>query len=477
LVAEVEMVEAEAVQQAPTGAAAANGPRVRRPSDLYRFGAAAIALTASQSPIAIYLPAYYGGYVGLAIGQVGIAILIVRLFDICFDPLMGVLLDRTNTRFGQARPWLILGIALLTCASPWLYLAPKGVGLTYLVSGLLVVYAGFSICNVAFAAWTARLVSDFNERNRLWGWVQVFGYFGAFLLFATPLLFSKNNAINDGADIHIMGWLLTLGIPLIALLALVGIPEPAPKSGGENAQRVKFSDYLQLLRLRNVRTIVIADAVLTIATGTTSALFLLFWQYARGYSRPQATILVLTYMVSGFIGTPLWVRIARKTGKKAALMAALACYGVIIPGVALAPGGHMEIVVPGQFLLGLTFASGTFLLRSMAADTSDEIRYRLNKDRTGQLFGLFGSTAKVGTAVGLFYALGLLQLFGFDAKLGHANTHVAVLALDLLYLVAPGLLMLVGALVLIPYRLTRSDHDKMLAELASRDQAEAGSAA
>jgi Na+/melibiose symporter-like transporter len=451
---------------------------LRRQSDLYRFGSAAVAIAAVASPVTIYLPKYYGAYVGMPVGMVALAFLIVRLFDISFDPLFGMLIDRTRTRFGQARPWLIAGVVLLTISAPWLFLAPKGVGLWRLVAGLLVMYAGFSMANLSQAAWSARLISDYTERSRIWGWIQIFGYIGTFLLFAAPLAFAgtQRGDIKNGEDVRMMGAILTVALPVMVLFALVGIPEPPVPAPTNRDERVKLSDYLALLRLRNVRQIVMTDIVLTLASGTTAILFLFFWSFARGYKSKESTIFVLTYMLSGFIGTPLWIWIAKRVGKRAALIASVLCYALLIPGMAVLPRNEMNLVVAGQFLLGLSYASGIFLLRSMAADTADEIRLHLGKDRTGQLFGLFGSTAKLGTAISAGYTLLLLQAAGFDAKLGVNNTPHAIFALELLYLAAPGVLMVVAAWLLTGYKLNRHEHDRILAELAVRD-AEAATAA
>ena len=469
----VAALERDAAEPIEAEASAQPSAFLRHRSDLYRFGSAAVAIGAVQSPIALYLPNYYGAYVGMPIGQIALAFLIVRLFDISFDPLTGVLLDRTRTRFGQARPWLIVGTILVTLASPWLFLAPKGAGMLHLILGLLVIYAGVSMANLAQAAWSARLITDYTERSRLWGWIQVSGSIGIFLLFAAPLVFAgsgdaRHGDIKTGDDVRMMGSILTVAVPIIVAFALFRIPEPPVPVSAKHDERVRFADYVQLLRIPNVRRIVITDAVLTFASGITAVLFFFFWSYARGYKAKETTMVILAYMVAVFIGTPFWVRIARKTGKKAALIASLLCYPVIIPAVALFPRNHMDLVVPGQFLLGLSYGSALFLLRSMAADTADEIRLKLGKDCTGQLFALFGSTAKLGTAISAGCTLLLLQVAGFDAKLGTANTPGAIFAVEVLYVAGPGLFAVAGALLLAGYKLNRSEHERILLELSTR---------
>jgi len=120
---------------------------------ILNFSAANFPLGALAVAVAVYLPPYFAGHVGMSLAAVGAAWPIVRLLDIGIDPALGLFMDRTRSAFGRYRLWLVIGIPIL-CASIWaLFLAKPGVGEFYLVGWLLILYLGISIVSLGHAAW------------------------------------------------------------------------------------------------------------------------------------------------------------------------------------------------------------------------------------------------------------------------------------------------------------------------------------
>lgn len=443
---------------------------ITRPSRLIRFVLPNLPLAALGLPLGVYLPEYFGAYVGLSLATVGMAFFLVRTLDIGFDPLMGVILDRTKTRWGQCRPWLIAGAALIMMGVPFLFWASPGSTAVRLVAGLLILYAGTSIVSLAHSAWATRLASDYHERSKVWAWIQVVGSAGAFMIIGLPMVGGIFGGFEKGQDVQLMGLLIMILMPLALILAMWRIPEPpVPAAHAGRDSRVRVRDYLILLARPPIARIIIADAVVAVAQGTTSVLFLFFWQSAREYSPAQVSLLITCYMLGGFLGVPVWVRVAKLVGKHRALMIALLAYVFIIPAAGLLPAGNIHLVAPLQLLLGLSFAAGSFLLRSMASDSGDEVRLHTGVDRLGQIYALLASTQKLGSAISVGATYWILERAGFNAALGSRNDGGSIRVLEILYIGLPGILMFLGMLVFWGYRLDKLEHDKILAALAVED--------
>ena len=95
----------------------------RSSRSLAAFAAPCLPLAALGLPLVVYLPEFYVSELGLSLGVVGAAFLIVRLIDIVFDPLIGGIMDRTRTKWGRFRPWLMAGSPLVMIGAFALFMA------------------------------------------------------------------------------------------------------------------------------------------------------------------------------------------------------------------------------------------------------------------------------------------------------------------------------------------------------------------
>lgn len=121
------------------------------------FAAISLPLSALGLSVGVQLPPYFASQLGVSLAVVGGAFGIVRLLDIWLDPIIGLGMDRTRTRFGRYRVWMVAGAPLLIAAVYMLYNAPKGATQVYLIIWLLAMYLGQSIMGLSHSAWAAVL--------------------------------------------------------------------------------------------------------------------------------------------------------------------------------------------------------------------------------------------------------------------------------------------------------------------------------
>ena len=284
-------------------------------SVLALFAAPCLGLAGIGLPLTVYLPTFYSAELGLGLGAVGMAFMTVRLIDIGLDPLLGVLMDRTRTRFGRFRPWLAAGTPLLMLASGLLFFARPGVTTGYLIAGLALAYGGWSICVLAQTAWGSLLSPLYDERSRVYGWWQAFNLTGLLAILLLPV---AANAIDPGpaTGIRAMGGYLIVLLPLSAAMAVLFVKEPAPDAG---APMASMADWPKIMRSSAVRRILIADVLIGLAFGVEASLFLFFFTRAKGFSSGFSNIALLLYFIGALAGGPIWTWLAVRVSKHMAL--------------------------------------------------------------------------------------------------------------------------------------------------------------
>jgi Na+/melibiose symporter-like transporter len=432
---------------------------------LAMFALPCLGLAGIGLPLTVYLPSFYSSELGLDLSAVGVAFMVVRLLDIGLDPALGMLMDRTRTRFGRFKPWLAAGVPVLMAACALLFFAKPGVTSSYLVLGLALAYGGWSMCVLGQTSWGALLSPHYNERSRIYGWWQLFniiGLLGLLLLVNGAAALSSDPAIR----VHVMGIYILITLPIGTALALWAVPEP---KAAADAARATLADWLRLFRSAAVRRLLTADLLLGLAYGMDGALFLFFFTKAKGFTLEFADFGLLLYFLGGLIGGPIWTAVSRKTNKHTALAFAsvASIAGLIV--LYVIPNGSIMWGVIASLISGLPYAAANQISRAMMADAADEERLLRGADRTGMLYAILTGTYKIGAALAVGVTFVGLDAVGFVASSDH-NSPTAILGLHTFFLGVPGLLFVLAALLLIRYPLTRQRHDEIRQALEQQSQ-------
>ena len=436
------------------------------------FSSTALPIAAIGLVMAVYLPRFFAGQLGLSLAAVGVAFTIVRLIDLAIDPLLGMAMDRTRTRFGRYRPWLLAGGPIVMVAAYMLFMAHPGITEAYLIEWLLVLYLGVSILTLAQAAWGASLATDYHDRSRVYGVIQAVGVIGAVLILLLPLALGKR---GEGANgVHAMGWFCILLIPVTLALCTLFTPERvAPDTSKE---RVTLRDYWDLVRRPEMARLIFADLFMALGPGTTAALYLFFFHDARGYSHQQTGLLLVFFIGAGLVGAMFWGWLAQKIGKHRALIVSAVAYAVSQSALMIIPPATMALAIPGMFSVGFVSSAFVLIVRAMVADVADEVRLETGKERVGLLYALVTTTQKVGTAITVGISFTVLDLVGYNAAEGATNTPEAIRGLELCYVFAPIILVFFGGAAFIGWKLDAKRHAEVRRQLDERDAlaAEAG---
>ena len=201
------------------------------------FAALAIPLAGAGLPLAVYLPPYYAQDLGLGLGLVGLVFMLSRVWDAVTDPLVGVLSDRTRSRFGRRKPWIAAGSPLFAIATAAIF-APHLFGVKpdalWLSVWLVVFYIGWTMIQIPVSAWAGQLAAQYHERSRVQTYFQVATAAGLLLVLILPAVLDQLGAkAGRPADAELKvavmgGFILVTFVPAILGALLLVREPPAP---------------------------------------------------------------------------------------------------------------------------------------------------------------------------------------------------------------------------------------------------------
>lgn len=393
------------------------------------YGLPGLPLAILLLPLFITVPTFYADDLGLGFATVGLILLFARAWDVVTDPLIGILSDRTYTRFGRRRPWLLAGAPVMVIGAWALFRPPADVGALYLAGATITLYLGGTMVMLPYTAWAAELSSDHHERSRIAGAREAALVIGTLCAMAVPALFGIDRSlIMNGTAIALL--VLT---PLTIAIALFALPDPAtPRAPRPTPERAGLA---RLWSNQPFRQLISAYFVNGIAYGLPATLFLLYAEHILG--RPEwSWVLLITYFASAIVALPAWLAISRRLGKRRTWITAMAMAAFGFWPAAILGDGDLFWFVLVCVWTGIPLGAELVMPPSMQADVVDLDAAETGTRRTGTLFGLWGVATKIPLALGVGIAFPILGLAGFSGD-SATNTPQSLLVLAGLYGLVP----------------------------------------
>lgn len=354
---------------------------------LLAYGAPSLAGAAMLVPILIHMPKFYADVVMVPLGYLAIAIAVGRALDALSDPFFGYLSDRTRSRFGRRRPYMVLGAPLCAAAFYALFTPPEGMSPTaagWWFGATFILYTVFhTFYALPHYALGPELTLDYHERSRLFGVREGFSILGTIGAAVAP-------GILIGVGLSERQAFSTIGVTIAVLLVLLfGILVAFVRERPEFAEREPnpfVPGIRRALRNRPFRILLATYVVANVAGAIPGTLVPFFNAYVI---RPDdearwLSIFLAVYFGSGFLCLPLWLALARRVGKRPAW---LASFVVGITGGAamffLGRGDEIPLLVMLSWA-GSAFGASLFLGPAMQADVIDYDELHTGRRREAQ---------------------------------------------------------------------------------------------
>jgi GPH family glycoside/pentoside/hexuronide:cation symporter len=420
-------------------------------------------------PAMVFIPRFYSSDMGVSLALVGTIIFAVRILDVFTDPLMGYLSDRTTTRFGRRRPWVVLATPIMMLSIWRLYMPPEHVDGWYMFGWMVVLSLGTTMMLIPYYAWGAELSTDYHERSRITGWRAALGALGQLTAQVVPAIALFFFAIGGtGAVLELVGTTMLIIFPIAVLLTVIFTPEPAQRV----TSSIPILPGLKLMLkngpfLRLIAAFMIGSIGLNIST----PLYIFFVADVLGAENESIYMLSIFYLSSIF-SIPIWVRLSSSLGKHKAYIAAYFTIALTHPFYLLLGEGDFWWMLPMTLVTG--FAAGGFsqtLPNSMKADVIDLDNLQSGENRAALFFSAWSFAQKATASIGGAIAMFGLALWGFDPAPEAMNGESPMFGLRFLFSTFPSLFFLSGAIIIWKYPITEERHAQIRAKLAARDGA------
>lgn len=414
---------------------------------------------------ATYLLYFYTDVFGVSAAVAASVLLVARVVDAVTDPLMGMIAERTQTRWGRLRPYIFFGaiplgvLGVLTFSTPELSSEGKiwWAYTTYILFGIL-----YTVVGIPYSALTSSLTSNHHERTLLSTIRMAFAFGGGYLVSVgmLPLVGMFENA-QRGFQMVMVGF--SVAATLLLWFTFASTEERVRPPA---AQQLSVSDSFAAV-FRNPPLLVVmvlfTGGMLSFTIRQTVTVY--FLKYNVGREDLVSLFFGITMPVM-FVGLLMVPKLAARFGKAG---------GIVVGAVVTIAGCIGLYFTPYDSISGIFFFSCVMALGgtpiavlgwAMIPDTVEYAQWKLGLRADGAIYAFSSFFQKLAKAVGGAGVAAALAAAGYVANV--EQTDASLEAIHLLITAAPGAIMLLMIGVASLYRLDEATHSKMVAEIDAR---------
>ena len=421
--------------------------------------------------VGFWILIFYTDTFEISAAAAGSIMLIARFWDMLSDPIMGVIADRTNTRWGKFRPyilWMALPysiLAVLTFSTPDLGSSGKVIyaGVTYLL--LMTV---FTAINLPYSSLGAVMTSNSHERAGLNSYRFVFAFAGQ--LFVTGTALSLALYLGSGDKVKGYQYTLILFAIISFVLFLITFKTTKERVHPPKEQRQNLGADLRNLFSNKPWVILFFVGIVSFVMFSMQNLAIAY--YFKYYMSDEKGVQLFNVIgtIALIAGIPLSKPLSKKFGKRNVYIASSLLSGLFFISLYIPNHQNITTIYVLNILAKFTYAPAVPLLWTMLADTADYSEWKNGRRATGLTFSAATFAQKAGWGIGGALAGWLLALYEFVPNVEQTGT--AITGIKLLISVFPGILYMLCAILLFYYSIDHKTCLIMEKELEDRRQNE-----
>lgn len=442
-------------------------PLSRRTKLLYGVGDTGFSLTSTI--VGAYLAIFLTDVVGLSARVAAAAIFVGRSWDYVNDPLIGYISDRTRTRWGRRRPFLLFGFLPFALAFAMLWWRPPFVDQialgAYYALAYILYEAAATFVYMPYFALTPELTSDYDERTSLTSYRMFFSILASLIAFTLPLAFVGGFSPDNAPRVWAMGLIFGIGGALPLLLTFAGTRER------QEYMEQKPPGIIESLRaaVKNRPFVFSVGLYLLtwVAVKLLESTLLYFVKYVVRREERSDLIMGVIFVVAIF-ALPLWAWVSRHMNKRWAYVAGIAFWAVVqLVMITLNPSTGLALILFLCTLAGVGVAAAHVIPWSIIPDAIEWDELQTGERHEGMFYSLITLAQKVATSLALPLALLLLDFMGYVPNAAQQPAR-AVLGIRLLAGPIPAALLCGGILFALLYPLDRERYAEVRRTLEAR---------
>ena len=433
------------------------------------YGAGDLGFSLTSTIVGAYFLFFLMDVVHLKPALAGIAILIGKTWDYVNDPLIGHISDRTRSRWGRRRPFLLFGAIPFALAFVMMWYIPpftsNGALVAYYTLAYVVFDAAATFVYMPYFALTPELTEDYDERTSLTSYRMFFSIFGSLLAFTIPLMIVGTFTLENASRVVLMAVFFGVMSALPLWLVFFNTKEresyiskekpkmlPALKAAFKNRPFV-FGAIIYLL------TWICMDII--------QAVILFFVKYVLRLEGQSDLVMALIF-VTGIIALPLWEYASRRMEKRKAFAVGVAFMAaVLMVLITLGAGAPFWMVVVLCVLAGVGVSAAHVLPWAILPDAIEWDEYTTGERHEGVFYSLITLMQKVASSIAIPLTAVLLDVTNYVPNAAEQPAS-ALLGIRLLMGPIPALLLTIAIIFALKYPLDREGYTKVVAELEAR---------
>lgn len=435
------------------------------------YGIGDFGFSMNNSIISAYFTIYMMDVIGLSPALVAIILFVGRSWDYINDPIIGHLSDRTRTRWGRRRPFLLFGAIPFGLSFILLWLSPdfSETGLViYYSLGYIVYEALATTVYMPYFSLTPELTDDYDERTQLTSFRMFFNILGSLTAYIFPMLVIGSMVPENTKRVLLMGVIAGAIAATPLLLVFLGTRE---KKEYMIDKRPKLIPSLKAA-LKN-RPFVFAAGIylltwMTIVVLETNLLIYIKYIIQR---EGQSTLIMASIFVTAILALPIWNWAAKHWNKRLAYIIGVAFWAVVMMVLILVtPETPFWVIIFLCIMAGIGVSAAQVLPWSIIPDAIEWDEWKTFERHEGMFYSLITLLGKVANSIAVPLSLMVLELTGYQSG-GGVQPDSALLGIRLVIGPLPALLLIGGIVFALFYPLSREQHHKIVEELRLRREA------
>jgi GPH family glycoside/pentoside/hexuronide:cation symporter len=359
---------------------------------------------------------YMTDTLGISAWLAGLAIFVPKLWDVVTDPWMGSISDRSHTRWGRRRPWLLLGGLTLPPLFALMFMTPDFAEpmLRFAwVTGFYVLCAtAFTIFAVPYISMPAEMTDDYHETTTLMAWRMALLTLGVLVSGALAPVLVEQIGGGGRAGYATMSTIIAVVLAAAMIGTFFGTRRAPQRERTANAPPF-WSTFRQALRVKPFAVLTSGYFLQHAGVGAVLAVVPYFASYVLQGDDLTVTILFVCLVGPAFAAMPLWVVVSKRIGKLRGYIVAMLLFGGFGASLWFASPGNIVLVYVQVAMMGIGWAGTELFPFSMLPDVIASDREASGQRREGVFTGLWMAVDKGALAVGALCTSLVLDGSGF----------------------------------------------------------------
>jgi len=434
---------------------------------LYGFGDIGFSLTSTI--LAAYFAIFLTDVVGLTPATAAASIFIGRSWDYINDPLIGHISDRTRTRWGRRRPFLLFGALPFALAFILLWVRPawesQAALAAYYAVAYLVFDAAATFVYMPYFALTPELTNDYDERTSLTSHRMFFSILGSLIAFIVPVMIVGSIQPESVSRFVVMGGIFAIASALPLLAVFFGTRE-RPEYMAQEQPKLKES-----LKAAFKNRPFVFGAIIFLITWVSMDILqttLLYFVKYIVHREAESDIIMGTIFVTAIFALPFWNWASKRFSKRWAYIFGVAFWAAVqMVLITLNPDSSLPMILFLCVLAGIGVGAAHVLPWAIIPDAIEWDEWRTGERHEGTFYSLITLAQKVASSIAVPLALLVLDVTGYIAN-APQQPESAMWGIRIVIGPIPALLLTAGIIFAIKYPLSRKEFSELVENLEAR---------